>query len=43
MWCGNGVRQVDILSLFLFSLYQNDLYSILENSNVTGLKTLSDE
>jgi len=28
---------------FLFSLYLNDLETFLENNNVTGLKTLSDE
>jgi hypothetical protein len=32
----------DIL-IFLFSLYLNDLETFLENNNVTGLKTLSDE
>jgi hypothetical protein len=32
-----------ILFPFLFSLYLNDLETFLENNNVTGLKTLSDE
>jgi hypothetical protein len=29
--------------VFLFSLYLNDLKTFLENNNLTGLKTLSDE
>jgi hypothetical protein len=41
--CGNGVRQVQILLPFLFSLYLNDLETFLEKNNVTDLKTLSDE
>jgi hypothetical protein len=32
-----------ILLPFLFTLYLNDLETFLENNNVTGLKTLSDE
>ena len=41
--CGNGVRQVYFLSPFLFSLCFNYLETLKTNSNVTGLKTLSDE
>jgi hypothetical protein len=41
--CGNGVRQKEILFPFLFSLYLNDLETCLVNSNLTGLKTLSNE
>jgi len=41
--CGTGVRQNEIWSPFLFSLFLNDLETFLENSTVTGLKTLSNE
>jgi len=41
MWERNQTRR--FLSPFLFSLYLNDLETFLENNNVTGLKTLSDE
>jgi len=41
MWKRNQTRR--ILSPFLFSLYLIDLETSLENNNVTGLKTLSDE
>ena len=37
--CGNGIRQWEILSPFLFSLYVNDLKTFLEKNNVTGFKT----
>ena len=33
----------EIIIPFLFSLYLNDLETFLENNNVTGLKTVSDE
>ena len=41
--CGNRIRQWEIWSPFLFSLYLNDLETFLEKNNVTDLKTLSDE
>ena len=41
--CGNGVRQRQILLPFLFSLYLNDLETLIEKNNVPDLKTLSDE
>ena len=41
MWERRQTRQ--ILFPFLFSLCLNDLETFLENNNVTGLKTLSDE
>ena len=41
MWERSQTKR--FLSPFLFSLYLNDLETFLENNNVTGLKTLSDE
>jgi len=41
--CGNGVRQMEIISPFLFSLILKDLETFLEKNNITGLKTLSDD
>jgi hypothetical protein len=39
--CANGVRQGE--NLFLFSLFLNDIDTFLENKNITGLQTISDE
>jgi len=41
--CGNGVRQMEIISPFLFSLILKDLETFLGKNNTTGLKTLSDD
>ena len=41
--CVNGGRQGVFVPPFLFSIYLNDLETFLENNNVTGLKTSSDE
>jgi hypothetical protein len=38
-----GVRQQENLSPFLFSLFLNDIDTFLENENITGLQTISDE
>jgi hypothetical protein len=41
--CENGVRQGGNLFPFLFSLFLNDLDTFLENKNITGLQTISDD
>jgi hypothetical protein len=41
--CANGVRQGENLFSFLFSLFLNDIDTFLENKNITGLQTISDE
>ena len=41
--CANGVRQMENIYTFLFSLFLNDIDTVLENKNITGLQTVSDE
>jgi hypothetical protein len=41
--CANGNRQGKNLPSFLFSLFLNDIDNFLENTNITGLQTISDE
>ena len=40
--CGNGVRQGENMSAFLFSIYLNDLHDFLNISNVQDLLTISE-
>ena len=41
--CANGVRQGVNRFPFLFSMFLNDIDTFLENKNITGLQTISDE
>ena len=41
--CANGVRQGVNLYPLLFSLFLYDIDTFLENKNITGLQTISDE
>jgi hypothetical protein len=41
--CDNGIRQGENLSTFLFAIFLNDLEDFLENHNVTGLLTISQD
>ena len=41
--CDNGIRQGENLSLFLFAIFLNDLEDFLDNHNVTGLLTNSQD
>ena len=40
--CGNGVRQGENMSAFLFFIYLNDLHDFFNISNVQGLPTISE-
>ena len=41
--CENGVRQRENLSPFIVSLFLNDIDTFLQNTNITGLQTISNE
>ena len=41
--CENGVRQGGNWLPFLFFIILNDLDTFLENKNITGLQTISDD
>ena len=41
--CDNDIRQGENLSPFLFAIFLNDLEDFLENHNVTGLLTISQD
>ena len=41
--CNNGVRQLENLSPFLFSMYLNDLEQFLNDRNVNGLTSITED
>jgi hypothetical protein len=41
--CNNGVRQIENLQPFLFSLYLNDLEQFLDENNAIGLISLTED
>ena len=41
--CDTGIKQGENLSTFLFAIFLNDLGDFLENHNVTGLSTISQD